>query len=80
MIPSTLSLILTLGFMARTTLQATVLADQEFRNYSVMLIDGQIAPTASLFGFGLLPNMNHKWIISSIRLGLLPSWRGIALS
>lgn len=71
-------LALTLGFMARTTLQA-VLADQEFRNYSVMLIEGHIAPTASLFGFGLLPNMNHKWIISSIRLGLLASWKGIAL-
>lgn len=49
------------------------------RNYSVMLIEGHIAPTASLFGFGLLPNMNHKWIISSIRLSLLASWRGIAL-
>ena len=39
---------LTLGFMARAALQVSVLADQEFRNYSIMLIDGQIAPSPSL--------------------------------
>lgn len=39
---------LILGFMARATLQETALADQEFRNYLIMLIDGQIAPRPSL--------------------------------
>lgn len=62
---------LTLRFMARATLQVVVLVDQEFRNYSIMLIDGQIAPSPSLSAFGLLPNMNRKGNISSINIGFI---------
>lgn len=59
---------LTLGLMARAMLQVAVLPDQEFRNYSIILTDGQFAPSPSLFAFGLLPNMNHKGNISSINI------------
>lgn len=59
---------LTLRFMARAAVRVTVLADQEFRNYSITLIDGQIAPSPPLFAFGLLPNVNRKGNISSINI------------
>lgn len=42
---------LTLSHMARAVLQVAALADQEFRNYSIMLIDGQINPSPSFFVF-----------------------------
>lgn len=39
---------LAFSFTARATLQVTVLADQEFRNYSIIVIGGQTAPSPSL--------------------------------
>lgn len=62
---------LTLGFMARAGLQVVVLADQEFRNYLMMLMDRQIPPSSSLFAFGLLSNKNRKGNISSINTGFI---------
>lgn len=62
---------LTLNNMARAALQVAVLANQEFRNYSIMLIDEQIGPSPSFCVFGLLPNMNHKGNVSSTHTGFV---------
>lgn len=69
---------LTLGFMARAMLQVAVLADQEFRNYSMMLIDGQIAPRLSLFAFGCFQTWTAKGMFTAEILCLFASWWGIA--